>query len=78
MQRMMRYKGKYVARVTIDFNIKPDDCMRPFDVMKKMLVNEVTPALYALLMQDFMDDRMGTLEVEQMQAELWKENEDNE
>lgn len=74
----MMYKGTYVAKVTIDLNIKPNDRMRPFDVIKKMLVNEFTPALYAVIMQEFMDDEMGVLEVEQLQAELWKEWEEDE
>ena len=51
---MIMYKGKYVAKITIDFNIKPNDRMRPFDVMKKMFVNELTPALYAVIMQEVM------------------------
>lgn len=76
----MKYKGKYLANVAIDVEIKPDgDRTRPFDEMKKLFEHELTPELERVLRKEFYDDEItSALEVVQMQAELWKEDEESE
>lgn len=72
----MRYKGKYVAQVTINFDVKVNDRMRPFDEMKSMIENDLTPELKKIIREDFFDDEVGSTEVEQLQADLRKEDDE--
>ena len=69
----MRYKGKYVAKVTINFDVKVNDRMRPFEEIKHIIENDVTPAIKQIIEKYSIDDELGTAEVEQLQADLRKE-----
>lgn len=74
----MKYKGKYLANVAIDFEIAVNDRTRPFDKIKKSLEYEFTPALQEQLKDELFSDEIVSLEVVQRQAELWKEGEESE
>lgn len=76
----MIYKGKYLANVAIEFEVKADDHMRPFDEMKQLFEHELTPELERIIRYEFLDDETDgcSVKVIQLQAELWKENEQND
>jgi len=71
----MKYKGKYLANVAIDFEVTVNDRMRPFDEMKQLFEHELTPGLEWVIREEFLSGVTATLQVVQMQAELWKEGE---
>ena len=66
----MRYKGKYVAQVTINFDVDVNKRMRPFDEIKRSFEHELTPELERIIREDFFLDGISSVEVVQMQAEL--------
>lgn len=64
-------KGRYVAQVTIDYEVKEDmPGLLPFETLKDVVQNQTTDAIKAML-EDEMGE-VGKITVEQQYADLWK------
>lgn len=72
----MRYKGKYEAKVTIDFDVKTTDKMRPIDEIKDLIMSELTPELKRIIEEYICDNEIGTVHVDQLFADLCEDDED--
>lgn len=76
--RMMRYKGKYVALVEIDFDIEKREGVLPFDVVKKKITDgEMTDALRDVIVGEVTDD-YETVTVTQQYADMYEVEDDGE
>ena len=62
----MKYKGKYLANVAIDFAVTVKDHMRPFDDMKQLFEHELTPELERVIRAEFFSGETETIQVVQM------------
>lgn len=76
MVQIMKYKGKYEAKVTINFDVKTTDNMRPIDEIKDMIMNELTPELKKIIEEYVCDNEIGTVHVDQLFADLYEDGED--
>lgn len=72
----MRYKGKYEAKVTINFDVEITDKMRPIDEIKDMIMNELTPELKKIIEEYVCDNEIGTVHVDQLFADFYEDGED--
>ena len=75
----MKIKGRYVAQVVIDFDFDPEKAgtKLPFEEMCKMMASgELTEDLQKMVEEEFFDERLGTLTVDQMEANLYEVKED--
>lgn len=75
----MRYKGKYVAQIVIDFDIlKKGTRMRPFEEIKKKTIDgELTDAIKDVVVGEIIDD-CGTVTVTQQYADMYEVEEGRE
>ena len=70
---MLKYEGKYVAKVTIDFAIPEVAAgMIPFEKMRDMIENQLTPTLTAMVKDEFGGLGETLVTVDQESAELHK------
>ena len=68
----MRYKGKYVALIEIDFDIKRSEGMLPFEEIKKKTVGgELTDEIKDVIRGELIDD-YGTITVTQQYADMYE------
>ena len=68
----MRYKGKYVALVEINFDIGKTERMLPFEEIKKKTVGgELTDAIRDVIRGEVIDD-YGTVIVTQQYADMYE------
>lgn len=68
----MRYKGKYVALVEIDFDIEKSEGMLPFEEIKKKTVGgELTDEIKDVIRGELIDD-YGTVTVTQQYADMYE------
>ena len=68
----MRYKGKYVALVEIDFDIEESKGMLPFEEIKKKTIGgELTDAIRDVI-RGFVIDDYGTIAVTQKYADMYE------
>ena len=73
---MMRYKGRYVAQIVIDFDIGKQEGMLPIDVIKKKAMDgELTDAIRGVVADEVIDD-FGTVAVTQQYADLYEVEDD--
>ena len=76
----MRYKGRYVAQIVIDFDIleQKGAGMLPFEEIKKKTIDgELTDAIKDVVTGEIIDD-YGTVTVTQQYADLYKVKEEGE
>ena len=72
----MRYKGKYVALLEIDFDIEKREGMLPFEEIKKKTINGVlTDAIKDVVGGEVIDD-YGTVTVTQQYADMYEVEEE--
>ena len=72
----MRYKGKYVAMVEMDFDIEKQKDMLPFDAIKKKTMDgELTDALRDVIVDEVIDD-YATVTVTQQYADMYEVEDD--
>ena len=72
---MAKVKGRYVAQVvlTLEYDEDEMDNMRHFDEIKRDFVcGEMTDMIQALLLDEIIDPRCGTVEVQQTYADLYR------
>jgi hypothetical protein len=68
----MRYKGKYVAQIVIDFDIEKSERMLPFEEIKKKTVGgELTDDIRDVIREEIIDD-YGTITVTQQYADMYE------
>ncbi len=68
----MRYKGKYVALIEIDFDFIRSELMLSFDEIKKKLVGgELTDEIKDVIRGELIDD-YGTITVTQQYADMYE------
>lgn len=70
----MRYKGRYVAQIVIDFDILEQKGigMLPFEEIKKKVTNgELTDAINDVVVGEIIDD-YGTVTVTQQYADMYE------
>ena len=68
----MRYKGKYVALVEIDFDIEKIEGMLSFEEIKKKAVgSELTDCIRDVIKGEVIDD-YGTVTVTQQYADMYE------
>jgi hypothetical protein len=68
----MRYKGKYVAQIVIDFDIEKTERMLPFEEIKKKTVGgELTDDIRDVIRDEIIDD-YGTITVTQQYADMYE------
>lgn len=68
----MRYKGKYVAQIEIDFDIEKSERMLPFEEIKKKTVGgELTDDIRDVIRDEIIDD-YGTITVTQQYADMYE------
>lgn len=68
----MRYKGKYVALVEIDFDIEKSEGVLPFEEIKRKTVGgELTDAIKDVIRDEVVDD-YGTVAVTQQYADMYE------
>lgn len=68
----MRYKGKYVALIEIDFDIEKQKGMLPFEEIKKKTVGgELTDEIKDVIRGELIDD-YGTVTVTQQYADMYE------
>ena len=68
----MRYKGKYVALVEIDFDIEKSERTLPLEEIKKKTVGgELTDAIRDVIRDEVVDD-YGTITVTQQYADMYE------
>ena len=64
-------KGIYVAQVKIEIAVKEDTPgLLPFDQLQKVVREQATEVVKGLLDEEF--SGVGTVTVEQQEADLWK------
>lgn len=75
---MTRIKGKYVATVEIDFDFpqKPYLDLCPFEKIKKMVCDSLTPDIEEMLQNEI--GKLGKIKVHQQLADLYEYNEGQE
>ena len=73
----MRYKGRYVAQIVIDFDIlKKGTRMLPFEEIKKKTIDgELTDAIKDVVVGEIIDD-CGTVTVTQQYADMYEVKEE--
>ena len=72
----MRYKGRYVAQIVIDFDILEQKGMLPFEEIKKKTIDgELTDAIKDVVVGEVIDD-YGTVTVTQQYADMYKVEEE--
>ena len=72
----MRYKGRYVAQIVIDFDILKQKGMLPFEEIKKKTIDgELTDAIKDVVVGEIIDD-CGTVTVTQQYADMYKVEEE--
>lgn len=72
-------KGRYVATVIMDFEFEETDDTLTFDEIKEKIVGgELTRAIKSVLDDDIFDEQLGTLQVEQQFADLYKNDSKSE
>ena len=68
----MRYKGRYVAQIVIDFDMEKEEGMLPFEEIKKRTVDgELTDAIKDVVVGEVIDD-YGTVTVTQQYADMYE------
>jgi len=68
----MRYKGKYVALIEIDFDIEKSKGMLPFEEIKKNVVGgNLTNDIRYLIRDEIVDD-YGNVTVTQQYADMYE------
>ena len=68
----MRYKGRYVAQIVIDFDILEQKGMLPFEELKKKTIDgELTDAIKDVVVGEVIDD-CGTVTVTQQYADMYE------
>lgn len=68
----MKYKGKYVALIEIDFDIEKSERMLPFEEIKKKTVGgELTDEIKDVIRGELIDD-YGTVTVTQQYADMYE------
>jgi len=68
----VRYKGKYVAQIEIDFDIEKSERMLPFEEIKKKTVGgELTDDIRDVIRDEIIDD-YGTITVTQQYADMYE------
>ena len=70
----MRYKGRYVAQIVIDFDILEQKGARmlPFEAIKKKTIGgELTNAIKDVIVGEIIDD-CGTVTVTQQYADMYE------
>ena len=76
----MRYKGRYVAQIVIDFDIlkREGTRMPPFEeIKKKMIDGELTDAIKDVVVGEVIDD-YGTVTVTQQYADMYEAKEEGQ
>lgn len=72
----MRYKGRYVAQIVIDFDMEKKERMLPFEEIKKRTVNgELTDMIKDVVTGELVDD-YGTVSVTQQYADMYEVEEE--
>ena len=72
----MRYKGRYVAQIVIDFDILEQKGMLPFEEIKKKTIDgELTDAIKDVVVGEIIDD-CGTVTVTQQYADMYEVKEE--
>lgn len=72
----MRYKGRYVAQIVIDFDILEQKGMLPFEEIKKKTIDgELTDAIKDVVAGEVIDD-YGTVTVTQQYADMYEVKEE--
>lgn len=72
----MRYKGRYVAQIVIDFDILKQKGMLPFEEIKKKTIDgELTDAIKDVVVGEVIDD-CGTVTVTQQYADMYEVKEE--
>jgi hypothetical protein len=74
----MRYKGRYVAQIVIDFDIlkQKGTRMRPFEEIKKKTIDgELTDAIKDVIVGEIIDD-YGIVTVTQQYANMYEVKEE--
>ena len=72
----MRYKGRYVAQIVIDFDILEQKGMLPFEEIKKKTIDgELTDAIKDVVVGEVIDD-CGTVTVTQQYADMYEGKEE--
>ena len=68
----MRYKGRYVAQIVIDFDILKQKGMLSFEEIKKKTIDgELTDAIKDVVVGEIIDD-CGTVTVTQQYADMYE------
>ena len=68
----MRYKGRYVAQIEIDFDIEKNEGMLTFEEIKKKTVGgELTDAISDVIVGEVIDG-YGTVTVTQQYADMYE------
>ena len=68
----MRYKGKYVALIEINFDIEKSEGMLPFEEIKKKTVGgELTDEIKDVIRGELIDD-YGTVTVTQQYGDMYE------
>ena len=66
-------KGRYVAQIVIDFDIKETGDIKPFEEIKECVVGgELTEEIRKLIHKEVMDESLGKLDVVQTYADLYE------
>lgn len=74
----MRYKGRYVAQIVIDFDILKQKGMLPFEEIKKKTIDgELTDAIKDVVVGEIIDD-CGTVTVTQQYADMYEVKEESQ
>lgn len=72
----MRYKGRYVAQIVIDFDILERKGVLPFEEIKKKTIDgELTDAIKDVVVGEIIDD-CGTVTVTQQYADMYEVKEE--
>jgi hypothetical protein len=72
----MRYKGRYVAQIVIDFDILERKGVLPFEEIKKKTIDgELTDAIKDVVVGEIIDD-CGTVTVTQQYADMYEVEEE--
>ena len=67
----MRIKGRYVAQIVIDFDIKKQEGMSPLGELRKTVDGELANAIRDVVIGEIMDG-YGTVTVTQQYADLYE------
>ena len=72
----MRYKGRFVAQIVIDFDMEKEEVMLPFEEIKKKAIDgELTDAIKDVVVDEVIDD-YGTVTVTQQYADMYEVEEE--